>query len=155
MHPNAQLLTDFYDAFSRRDGAAMASAYADDVRFSDPVFTDLRGDRAGAMWQMLCERGTDLVVEASGIEADDRQGRAHWEATYTFSTGRTVHNVIDAEFTFADGKIATHTDRFDLWKWSRQALGPMGLALGWTPIVQNQIRSQASKGLDTWIAKQS
>src|SRR5262245_12220938 len=119
MHPNEQLLHDFYAAFARRDGAAMAAFYAPDATFSDPVFVDLKGAEVGAMWTMLCLRGTDLRVEASGIAADDAGGKAHWEAWYTFSkTGRAVHNVIDATFTFRDGRIATHRDRFDLWKWT-------------------------------------
>ena len=38
-------------------------------------------------------------------------GRAHWEADYTFSsTGRKVHNVIDATFEFEGGLIRAHRD---------------------------------------------
>src|SRR5688572_8931336 len=93
------VLHRFYAAFARRDWRGMASCYAADVHFIDPVF-DLHGDDARAMWRMLCERGADLRVEASGIECTGEHGRAHWEAWYTFSTtGRPVHNVIDAEFT--------------------------------------------------------
>ena len=37
---------------------------------------------------------------------DDRGGSAHWEAWYTFSaTGRKVHNVVEANFEFADGRV--------------------------------------------------
>jgi hypothetical protein len=69
-------------------------------------------------------------------------------ATYTFSqTGNTVVNDIRARFTFRDGKIVSHTDTFDLWRWSSQALGFKGKLLGWTPLVQNAIRKQARKGL--------
>ncbi|MBL8605338.1 MAG: nuclear transport factor 2 family protein [Myxococcales bacterium] len=153
-HPNAALIESFYTAFQRRDAAAMGALYADDVRFSDPVFTDLRGPRARAMWAMLCERGKDLTLEFSGVEADDHAGRAHWEARYTFSaTGRKVHNVIDARFVFRDGKIVEHVDQFDLWRWSRMALGPMGVLLGWSPMVQNKIRGQAARGLDAFGAR--
>jgi ketosteroid isomerase-like protein len=145
----------FYEAFQRRDGGAMAACYHPDVRFSDPVFPDLRGARAGAMWQMLCASAKDLAIEPSGVSFADGVGRAHWEARYTFSvTGRPVHNVIDATFRFADdGRIVEHTDVFDFWRWSRQALGWRGWALGWTPIVRNAVRGQAKKGLDAWLAK--
>jgi limonene-1,2-epoxide hydrolase len=154
MHPNAELLTGFYRAFAARDGAAMASAYASEARFSDPVFTDLRGTEVGAMWQMLCSRATDLRVEASGISADDLNGRAHWEAWYTFTkTGRKVHNVIDATFEFRDGKIIAHRDVFDLWRWAGMALGPSGKLLGWTPMVQNAVRKEAKAGLAKYMAK--
>jgi hypothetical protein len=60
--------------------------------------------------------------------------------------GRTVVNDIQARFVFRDGKICEHHDHFDLWRWSRQALGTQGPLLGWTPLVQNAIRAQAKKG---------
>ncbi|MBX7098766.1 MAG: nuclear transport factor 2 family protein [Myxococcaceae bacterium] len=152
-HPNAALLTSFYEAFQRKDGAAMAALYADDVTFSDEVFVGLEGPRAGAMWRMLCKNGKDLELTFSGVEADDAKGKAHWEARYTFSlTGRKVHNVIDATFTFKDGRIATHVDRFDFYRWARQALGVTGLLLGWTPLVKNKVRAQASASLDRFVA---
>ncbi len=107
------------------------------------------------MWAMLCARGKDLAVEWRDVRADDRAGSAHWEARYTFSaTGRPVHNVIDAEFTFRDGRIATHVDRFDFWRWSRMALGMKGALLGWSPLVRNAVRRQARRGLDAWIARE-
>jgi hypothetical protein len=57
-------------------------------------------------------------------------------------------NDIDATFRFDDaGLIADHRDSFDLWKWTRMALGPMGVALGWSPIVQGKVRSEAAAGL--------
>ena len=148
MNANEDTLRRFYEAFSRRDAATMAACYAPDVQFSDPVFTDLRGPQAGLMWKMLCERGKDLKIEFRDVRADGASGSAHWEAWYTFSTtGRKVHNVIDASFEFRDGRIVRHTDRFDLYRWARQALGPAGVLLGWTPLLQNKVRAMAAKGL--------
>ena len=148
MHPNATLLTGFYRAFAALDGDAMATAYAPDATFSDPVFVDLKGVEIGAMWRMLCSRATDLRIEASGIEANETSGRAHWEAWYAFSkTGRMVHNVIDAQFEFRDGKIVRHVDRFDFWRWAGMALGPTGKLLGWTPMLRNKVRREARAGL--------
>lgn len=147
-HANAQLIERFYAAFQRRDAAAMAACYADDARFSDPVFQDLRGPRVGAMWRMLASRATTLEVSYSDISADDRTGRAHWEARYEFSaTGRRVHNVIEARFELAGGKIVRHTDQFDLWRWSRMALGVKGALLGWSPLVRGAIRRTALRSL--------
>jgi ketosteroid isomerase-like protein len=149
---NAEVIRRFYAAFAARDAEGMVACYRDDVRFSDPVFQDLAGDRAKSMWRMLTSRAADLTIEVSGISADDRIGRAHWEATYTFSaTGRRVHNVIDAEFVFEAGAIKGHQDSFDLWRWSRMALGPSGVLLGWSPMVQGAIRKRARAGLDAWI----
>jgi len=155
MHPNAQLIDGFYAAFARRDAAAMAACYAPEARFTDPVF-DLEGPEIGAMWTMLCERGKDLELEWRDVAADDTTGRAHWEPRYTFTlTGRPVHNVIDATFAFRDGRIVRHEDSFDLWRWSRMALGAKGALLGWTPFVQGAIRAQARKGLAAWQARRS
>lgn len=154
MHPNAALLDRFYTAFAAHDGAAMAACYHPDAHFSDPVFPDLRGKRPGAMWQMLTSRANDLRVEHRDVVADDTTGSAHWEAWYTFSaTGKKVHNIIDATFTFRDGLILEHTDRFDFYAWARQALGVSGLLLGWTSMVQNKVRATAGGQLDRWVEK--
>ena len=147
MHPNATLIDRFYAAFARRDAEAMAACYHPEVHFSDEVF-DLHGPAAGDMWRMLCANGRDLRVEASGIEADERTGRAHWDARYTFSaTGRAVLNRIDARFEFRDGLIVRHVDRFDFWAWSRQALGAPGWLLGWTPLLRANVRARAARSL--------
>ena len=147
-HPNAELITRFYQAFQRLDAEAMAECYSPDVHFSDPVFPDLNGEEAADMWRMLASRAQQFSLTFDGVEADDLTGRANWVATYLFSqTGRMVENRIQARFLFADGKIIEHHDSFDLWRWARQALGAKGLLLGWLPAVQNAIRQQAARGL--------
>lgn len=129
----------------------MGACYAPDVRFSDPVFPDLRGDDARRMWLMLTARAKEFRVEFRDIRSDGATGTGHVEAWYLFSsTGRRVHNIIEGTFTFRDGLIATHTDHFDLYRWTRQALGPVGLLLGWTPLIQGKVRRQAAEGLARW-----
>lgn len=151
---STELIDRFYSSFARKDSAAMATCYAPDATFSDPVFGALAGAQVPAMWRMLCERGADLAVTHRDVHSDGASGRAHWEARYTFTqTGRLVHNVIEARFTFKDGKIATHVDDFDLWRWTRMALGTPGLVLGWSPLVQNKVRAQASKGLELYMKR--
>lgn len=147
------LIERFYQAFQRRDHAGMIACYHPDITFSDPVFGELHGKRAGAMWHMLCERGQDLAVTYRDITADTTNGSAHWEATYTFSTGRSVHNIIDATFRFEDGLIIEHVDTFDLYRWARMALGPVGTLLGWTSRMQYRIGSSARESLDRFISK--
>ncbi len=152
-HPNVALIERFYAAFARRDAPAMAACYTPDAHFTDPVF-DVAGPEVGAMWSMLCARAGDLRIEWRDVRADDATGSAHWEPRYTFSaTGRPVHNVIDSAFTFAAGRIARHVDTFDLWRWSRMALGAKGALLGWSPFVRNAIRAQARRGLDAWMKR--
>lgn len=155
MHPHAELIERFYAAFARRDWAGMAACYHPEVHFSDEVF-DLRGGDAGMMWRMLCTTGRDLQIETSGIAADDAGGRAHWDARYTFSaTGRPVLNRVDAEFGFRDGLIVRHVDRFDFWRWSRQALGLPGLLLGWSGALRDKVRARAAKSLAAFRAQAS
>ncbi len=154
MNMNAKLISRFYEAFGRRDAETMAACYHRDVEFSDPVFPDLKGDAARDMWRMLAARAIDLVVRYEVKNADEKRGAAHWDADYTFTkTGRKVNNSIDASFEFEDGLIRTHTDRFDLWRWSRMALGAPGVLLGWSPIIRNAVRKQAAEGLEAFRRK--
>ncbi|MBS7459784.1 nuclear transport factor 2 family protein [Pseudomonas syringae] len=148
---NSALITRFYEAFAQLDAEAMSACYTDDVLFSDPAFGELRGAQVGDMWRMLTSRAKNFSVVFDQVRADDQTGSAHWVATYLFSqTGRTVVNNIQARFVFRDGKICEHRDHFDMWRWSRQALGLKGLLLGWTPLVRNAVRAQALKGLKTF-----
>ena len=152
-HPNAELISRFYQAFQQLDAETMAACYAENVQFSDPAFTDLRGRDAGDMWRMLTARAQNFSLTFDSVQADDEQGSARWVATYLFSkTGNTVVNHIQANFRFVDGKIVEHRDSFDLWRWARQALGTKGLLLGWSPLVQGAIRKQAMAGLHAWQA---
>ena len=145
---HAALVARLYAALAARDGAAMTACYHPEATFSDPVFPLLSGPEVGRMWRMLCRRGKDLRVEASGIQADEARGRAHWEARYTFSgTGRAVHNVIDATFEFRDGLVWRHVDDFDLHAWAGQALGLAGRLLGGTGLLRRRIQRTAAEGL--------
>ncbi len=149
MHQNAELINRFYSAFQKRDAKGMAACYLKDVEFSDNAFGPLKGDRARAMWAMLCEGGKDLRLEFRDVRADEQTGSAHWEAWYTFSgTGRKVHNIIEARFEFRDGLISRHADTFDFHRWAGQALGFMGKLFGGATFLQNKVRTMALKRLD-------
>ena len=151
---NEALIRKFYGAFDRRDGETMAACYAPGAHFSDPVFTDLNGDEPGAMWRMLTGRADDLRVELLEHEADGDTGSARWLARYTFTqTGRPVVNDVRATFRFRDGLIAEHRDEFGFHRWAKQALGPTGLLLGWTPVLRSATRKRARAGLDEFMAK--
>lgn len=151
---NAQVIKNFYQAFQNKDWEAMQKCYHHEVHFSDPVFPHLHGQQAKAMWHMLVAASTDLKITFSNVTAHNDRGSCHWEAEYTFSkTGRLVHNAIKAEFEFKDGRIIRHTDSFDLWKWSKMALGISGILLGWSPFMKQKIRTMAGQNLHNFIAK--
>jgi ketosteroid isomerase-like protein len=152
VHPNETVIRSFYDAFARRDAESMIACYADDVVFTDPVFPRLRGDEAKAMWRMLCGRARDLAITCGEARADDSHGEARWEARYLFTqTGRRVHNVVHARFELREGRIVRHVDDFDLWRWTRMALGPTGLLLGWSPMVRKRVQDQAAASLEAFV----
>jgi len=153
---SAATLHRFYGAFAALDAATMQACYAEDARFDDEAFS-LRGRaQVGGMWRMLCDttraQGADVWRLEYRVEGDDA---AHWEAHYRFTrSGRLVHNRIDARFEFdGQGLITRHTDRFDFWAWSRQALGAPGWLLGWTPWLRGQVRRQAAVSLERFLAR--
>ena len=151
MHANERLISDFYAAFAARDHETMGAAYADDATFSDPVFPHLDARETRAMWRMFCTGG-GAEVTCRGVRADDTNGSARWEARYKFpGTGRAVHNVIDASFELREGRIVRHVDKFNFYRWSRMALGPPGLLLGWAPLVKGRVRTQAAAQLKRFM----
>ena len=158
MHPNQNRLVNFYAAFARLDADAMAACYEPNAQFDDEVFS-LHGHEAiNGMWRMLCEATQSKNREAwkltySGLEADDRRGKAHWEADYRFTAARrTVHNVIDSVFEFNEaGLITRQRDRFNFWTWSRQALGLPGILLGWNPSFRAMVKRQAEVNLENYL----
>jgi ketosteroid isomerase-like protein len=154
MTPNEDLIHHFYTSFQLKDYRGMQGCYADQATFSDSVFINLNANQARAMWQMLISRAKDLVLEFKVVSSNGNQVRAEWIAHYTFGpTKRKVRNYIKAEFEVVDGKIVRHIDHFNFHTWTRQALGPMGLLLGWTPYLQNKVRKTAMKGLNDFMAK--
>jgi ketosteroid isomerase-like protein len=145
----AEVADRFYAAFARRDHAAMAACYAPAATFADPVFSDLRGERIGLMWRMLCERGTDLRVEWAPPREHGGKVTTEWQAWYTFrATGRPVHNRIAASMVVTGGLILRHRDTFAFHRWAAQALGWKGRLLGWTPLVRNAVRREAARALE-------
>ncbi len=151
-----QLIETFYTGLSELNADKMISCYHKDVLFEDPGFGKLKGDRAKSMWRMLCKNAKNFKVEYSRVEANQHNGKANWEAWYTFSkTGRPVHNIIDAQFEFKDGKIIKHTDHFNIHKWASQAMGWKGKLLGGTGFFRKKLVEQTNKMLDKFIASNS
>ena len=148
-----QIAQTFYEAFKAHDAAKMASLYHQEATFNDPVFRGLTQIQVQGMWQMLIERSNGLLeIDYHSLIGDDAMAQCTREAKYQFSkTGREVHNVIHATMRFKDGLILEHSDHFDLWRWSKMALGTSGALLGWTPIVRNKIRKMAMSSLDDYL----
>lgn len=152
---NQELIEKFYQSFSDGNAIGMIDCYHDDIEFEDPAFGQLKGDKAKAMWQMLLSRkGASPTIQFSNITADEKTGSATWIAAYKYGKQqRNVVNHISATFEFQDGKIIRHTDDFDLWKWSRQALGFSGLLLGWSGFMRNKIQGTTNQLLRKYMEK--
>ncbi|OOG69953.1 nuclear transport factor 2 family protein [Flavobacterium sp. A45] len=155
MNSNEQLIFKFYTAFAKADTKTMCECYHANIQFQDPAFGILKDNDVCKMWNMLIDKSKgNIKIEFSDVKADDYSGTAKWIATYNFSkTNRKVVNVIYAQFQFKDNLIIRHTDNFDLWKWSKQALGFKGLLLGWTGFMQKQIQKQVIFSLNNYKQK--
>ena len=149
-----QTIEQLYACFASLDARGMAACYADDAFFDDEAFS-LRGRHAiGGMWSMLTDAIRKQGRKDWKLEVRDiTDHSAHWEPTYRFSaTGRLVHNVIDAEFEFdSQDLIKRQRDRFDFWRWSRQALGAPGWLLGWSGFLRSKVRRSAARQLDKYL----
>ncbi len=153
MHPNEALIERFYTAFGRLNGDVMNACYSPMATFEDPAFGKLNYRELTAMWTMLTSNARDLTVTFGDLVADEAAGRAHWEARYTLSsTGRPVHNIIDARFTFHDGLIVEHVDSFDFSRWMVQALGFPGWLATWLPPLRARVKANTRARLTRYMA---
>ncbi|MDO9552645.1 nuclear transport factor 2 family protein [Rhodonellum sp.] len=155
MTSNGVLLHEFYTAFAKADADRMSACYHSEVVFTDPAFGELKGRDVEMMWRMLIKRSKgNLKITFRNVHADEKNGTVDWIAEYVYGgTGRKVVNTIHASFEFMDGKIIRHNDQFDLWAWTRQALGWKGFLLGWTPFMKAKIQKQTNKLLKAFKEK--
>lgn len=165
MKENELLLRNFYDAFARCDWKAMQTAYADEAVFVDPVFANLNAFEVRAMWQMLCSGAKDFSLKIHRIECDSEpyigpNGEnffyctADWEADYLFSaTNKKVNNKVRSYIKIFEGKIAEQSDKFNFYRWSRQALGFKGWLFGMTSPFRRAVTTKARNQLGIFIDK--
>ncbi len=139
-------LLSFYGAFARRDGPAMASMYAENARFEDPVFL-LHGADVGKMWIALTGRAKEFSVSYEVDQAGAGRGSVTWTARYRYGS-RPVVNVVRSEIVFdGSGLIARQRDDFDFAKWAAQALGLPGALLGRFAWFRRAVSRRAAAGI--------
>jgi SnoaL-like domain len=149
----AKLLAKFYDAFSALDAKTMASMYHEKASFTDPAFPDLRGERIGMMWTMMCRRAKNFSLTYKVLFADERKAQVEWQANYLYGGKRKVENHILSTISLWDGLIVRQVDEFDFPRWARQALGLPGLLAGNTEWLRRKVQVTAKDQLDQFIIK--
>lgn len=154
---NEELISKFYQSFGEQNIEGMLACYHEEVVFEDPAFGVLKNGDPAQMWRMLLSRSTgNTTIECSNIKANETTGSANWRAAYEYGPKRRkVINEISAQFEFKDGKIIKHTDKFNLWKWTQQALGLPGYLLGWSPFMKKKINQMTNKLLTEFKKEQS
>ena len=152
---NQELIAQFYTSFSNGKVKEMTECYHENIVFQDPVFGRLEGEKAFKMWEMLLsKKNKSTKISFNNIQTNSKNGSAHWTAEYTYGkANRKVINKVSAQFKFKDGKIIEHIDRFNLWKWTQQALGIIGYLIGWSPFMKNKIQRTTKKQLDDFISQ--
>jgi len=144
-NPIETVVTNFYSAFQLKNANGMNEFYHQGLHFEDPAFGKLSYSQTCSMWKMLCESAKDLSVEFSILRVEEHYVETKWIAEYTFSkTGRFVRNEIIAHMTFKDGKIIEHIDKFDLYRWAKQAMGVQGWLIGATPFFKKKLQQQTN-----------
>ncbi|SFC30048.1 Ketosteroid isomerase-related protein [Algibacter lectus] len=152
---NKEIIEKFYTSFSNGNFEGMLECYHKDVVFEDAVFGRLEGESAFKMWEMLLsQKKGDTKISFNNIEANAETGKANWVAEYFYGEKkRKVINEVSTAFKFKDGKIIEHFDTFDLWKWTKQAMGTPGYLLGWTSYMKSKIQQTTNKRLDAFMNK--
>ena len=150
---NTEVIKRFYTAFSKADAETMGEQYDENATFVDPAFGELKGIEVKKMWEMLLSKNNNKPqIEFFNIESKEDKGTAEWRATYFYGPKkRKVVNHIKSSFNFYDGKIINQIDHFNLWKWTRQALGLSGYLLGWSSFMKKKIQAQTNKLLRKYI----
>lgn len=153
---HSTLIKTFYEGFVAGNAQQMTDCYHDTIVFSDPAFGTLKGGRAKAMWHMLIARGKGAMKISYEItDVNETSGQVRWTARYPYGPKkRPVLNHVTANFKFADGKIIEHHDTFDLYQWSKQAMGLPGYLLGWSGFMRSKIQEKTNGLLDNYMAKE-
>jgi ketosteroid isomerase-like protein len=151
------LVARFYDAFAKLEIDAMLACLHPEITFSDPLFPNLRQGQVFEMWRMLIASAArypdDFSLTYEFVFVEERKAQVHWQAKYRYGGRRKVHNKVLATLTFWDGKIVRHVDGFNFYTWGRQALGWLGLSLGWSSKFRASVQSAAKKQLSAFMGR--
>ena len=133
VHPNVQLLRDYFEAKQRLDKEALAAQFTDDARWWVPISAEQRGlvarpiEGGATVVEMLATLmprmyGPVATWTIQHVVADDETGAAQVELDTTVAaSGKPYRNVYAFFYRFVEGRIAevwefTDTDyAYGLW----------------------------------------
>jgi uncharacterized protein len=153
MHAHETVLRRLLDRIAARDTEGVAGCCHPDIFLTNPLFPRLRGDAALAFWAMAFAELKDFTLHVAEVSADGDGGHATWTASYTAGTGRTVTMRGRSLFAFREGLVCREYDHFSLWRWSAQAAGPAGAALGWLGPFRWAVRQRVTRRLERFAAR--
>ena len=143
-----EIAIKFYDAFASADVETLKKLYDEKLIFNDEIFVGLSYEETIKMWSSLLIGNKDMSIKYTIKEYSENKVKVEWIADYLFSASRRkVRNVIIANMEIENGKIIKHTDEFNFYKWSKMALGTLGLLLVWTSFFRNKVRKGAYEKL--------
>jgi len=151
MHPHETLVRQFYASLAARDAEGAARCYHPEVFLSEPLHPRLRGAAAADLWRMRLAGADPIEIRLEEASGDAGGALARWSARSTVR-GRPVVVRGRSMFAFRDGRISRHYDHYSLWRWSSQALGPAGAALGWFGPWRWALRQRAARALERFSA---
>ena len=113
MHPNKQLIHDFFEAFAKGDVEALRNLFAQDVVMIEPGHTDCAGEYHGkdevfAFFAKLGERtkGTLRIERIHDILANDERAVAIFEVSGE-RDGEPLRWTVNELYEIRNGRIQT------------------------------------------------
>jgi limonene-1,2-epoxide hydrolase len=142
-----EIVKEFYKALDSGDYRTVNEFYHKNAHYKDEIF-DFKGLEIHALWYTATLPDMELSAELESIREEEDAIYTEWVMSYTLDIiKRRIRLKEKGKFTFQEGKIIEHTDKYDFWTWCIQAFGIIGRALGWSNWLQNRVRSQAKKSV--------
>jgi ketosteroid isomerase-like protein len=151
MHPHEALIRRFYARLAARDAEGALACYHPEVFFSDPLHPRLRGEPARDLWRLRLGDPAFGEIALEEASADANGALTRWTA-HGVVRGRPVTIRGRSMFAFRDGRIVRHYDHYSLWRWTAQAFGSVGAALGWFGPFRWALRTRAARALERFSA---
>jgi len=129
--PHSLLLVKYLQAIKEQDLKTISSCFHEEAEFYEPAYGKLTGPKIAAWWTFFFAQAKEFHSEFDSLKVNGDKATVHSEHWYYWNaTGAGVHNLVESEFDFKDGKIFRQIDNYNLNAWAFQALESK--FMGWT-----------------------